>query len=206
MSTTARSQGLAGCHTCGKLNRLPPGHAHASCVRCGSGLHSRKVNSLQRTWALLITAAILYLPANIYPVMQVTYFGRTETDTIMSGVIAFLQHGDWPLALLIFFASVTVPMLKLMGLAYLLISVQRRSRSGLRDRTRLYRIIESVGRWSMIDIFMVSVVVALVQLGNLATIQAGIGATAFAGVVVVTMFASMSFDPRLMWDASEGES
>ena len=151
----------------------------------------------------MVTAAILYIPANLLPVMTVIYFGRGEPDTILSGVKELIEAGMWPVALLVFFASITVPVLKLIGLTFLLITVQRRSTWRLRDRGLMYRIIEQVGRWSMVDIFMISILVALVNLGAIATIEPGVGAICFAAVVIITMFASMSFDPRLIWDAEE---
>ena len=151
----------------------------------------------------MIAAAILYIPANLYPVMKLTSLGQTEPDTIISGVKAMIVVGMWPIALLVFFASITVPVLKIIGLAYLLLSVQRRSSYRRRDRTKMYRVIESVGRWSMVDIFMISILVALVNLGTIATFEPGIGAVAFASVVVLTMFAAMAFDPRLIWDAGD---
>ncbi len=194
-------QPLVGCEECGAVNAGATAGAHR-CVRCGGALHRRRRNSVATTWALVITAAILYIPANVYPVMTVISFGRGAPDTILSGVVHLLESGMWPLALLVFFASVVVPMLKLIGLVILLISVQRGVRGRLRDRTVLYRIVESVGRWSMIDIFMLSILVALVRLGSIATIEPGVGATSFAAVVIVTMFAATSFDPRLMWDAA----
>jgi paraquat-inducible protein A len=198
-----RSRGrIVGCHACGLVLDLS-GSTHAACPRCGAHMHYRKRDSLNRTWALVITAFILYIPANLFPVMTVISFGRGHPDTILSGVKAFIEADMWPLALLVFFASVTVPMLKLWGLVFLLISVQRKSSWRLRDRAVLFRIIESVGRWSMIDIFMISILIALVKLEAIATIEPGIGATSFAGVVVVTIIASMMFDPRLMWDAVE---
>ena len=166
-------------------------------------MHRRKPDSIARTWALIVTAAILYVPANLLPVMTVIHFGRGEPDTILSGVKALIGAGMWPVALLVFFASITVPVLKLIGLTFLLITTQRRSRWRLRDRSLMYRIIEQVGRWSMVDIFMISILVALVNLGTLATIEPGVGAICFAAVVIITMFASMSFDPRLIWDAEE---
>ena len=193
---------VAGCHACGLVLDLS-GRAHAACPRCGAHMHHRKRDSLNRTWALVITAFILYIPANLFPVMTVISFGRGHPDTILSGVKAFIEADMWPLALLVFFASVTVPMVKLWGLVFLLVSVQRKSSWRLQDRTVLFRIIESVGRWSMIDIFMISILIALVKLEAIATIEPGIGATSFAGVVVITMIASMMFDPRLMWDAVE---
>jgi paraquat-inducible protein A len=178
-------------------------HIHAKCPRCGAVLHLRKPNSIARTWALLLTAAILYIPANVLPIMKVVSFGRAQADTIMSGVIYFIESGSWYLALLIFFASIVVPVLKLIVLSYLLISVQRKSHWRPADRTRLYRVAEAVGRWSMVDVYVVTLMVALVELGALATIEAGPGAVFFAAVVVITMFAAMSFDPRLIWDAME---
>jgi len=196
---------LLSCHACDQVvrARAPRHHARLKCPRCGAALHRRKPNSLTRTWALVLTAVILYLPANLLPVMTVTSFGRGEPDTILSGVTALIEAGMWPVALLVFFASITVPVLKLTGLSFLLISVQRRSAWRPRDRTLLYRIIESVGRWSMVDIFMISILVALVDLEAIATIEPGAGAIAFAAVVIITMVASMSFDPRLIWDRQE---
>ncbi len=203
---TAAKASLLNCHSCGLLSRATPGHhVRAACPRCGAPLHSRKTNSVSRTWALIIAAYVFYIPANLLPVMSVTSLGKTQSDTIMSGVFYLVVHGMWPLALLIFFASVVVPMLKLIILTYLLISVQRRSHWRPVDRTRLYRITEAVGRWSMVDIYVVTILVALVKLGNLATIQAGAGAVFFAAVVVITMFAAMTFDPRLIWDVMENE-
>jgi paraquat-inducible protein A len=201
----ARPGALLGCHACDQLvrTRHPGQHVGLVCPRCGAALHRRRPNSLARTWALVSTAAILYLPANLLPVMTVTSFGKGEPDTILSGVKALIAVGMWPVALLVFFASITVPVLKLIGLTFLLVSVQRRSRWRPRDRTFLYRIIESVGRWSMVDIFMISILVALVNLGSIATIQPGAGAIVFAAVVIITMIASMSFDPRLIWDRQE---
>jgi paraquat-inducible protein A len=201
MKTAARS-GYLLCHVCHLLSR-PAGAAHPRCPRCGAGLHARKPNSLARTWALMLTAYILYIPANLLPVMTVTMSGKGEPDTILSGVKELALGGMWPLALLVFFASITVPVLKLLVLTYLLLSVQFRSNWRPKERTALYRITESVGRWSMIDIFVIAILVALVKIGSLATIEAGAGAVAFGGVVVVTMFAAMSFDPRLIWDALE---
>ncbi|HVX29947.1 MAG TPA: paraquat-inducible protein A [Nitrolancea sp.] len=191
---------LALCEIC---SLVAPMEAHASrCPRCGARRHFRKPDSLKRAWALVITAAVLYFPANALPVMTIVSFGNTETDTILSGVKALFLGGMWPLALLVFFASITVPVLKIGGLIFLLISTQVGSRWRLQDRTTLYRIVEAVGRWSMIDVFMLSILAGLVHLGSLATIQTGYGAASFAAVVVTTMFAAAAFDPRLMWDAA----
>jgi paraquat-inducible protein A len=204
---TGIAAALARCHDCGLLARPPAGaHGHALCPRCGAALHARKVQSLQRTWALVISAAICYVPANVLPVMTVTSLGTPQSDTIMSGVIYFLTHGDWPLALIIFTASVVVPLAKIAALVGLLISVHRGSAWRPADRTRLYRVTEMIGRWSMVDIYVVTILVALVRLGNLATIEAGAGAVFFGSVVVLTMLAAESFDPRLIWDRSESRS
>ncbi|WP_058557203.1 paraquat-inducible protein A [Thiohalocapsa sp. ML1] len=173
------------------------------CPRCTDVLHVRKPESLQRTWALVITAALCYLPANLYPIMSVTSLGQTQSDTILSGVLFLLHHGMWPLAAVVFTASIFVPLLKLLILFSLLLSVQLRSHWRPRDRTRLYRITEAIGRWSMVDVYVVTILVALVHLGNLASIEAEAGAVFFCIVVIITMLAAMSFDPRLIWDALE---
>jgi paraquat-inducible protein A len=202
---TARNAGQISCHHCHllcRINYAVIGDALV-CPRCNSALHQRKPNSLKRTWALVLAAAVFYIPANLLPVTVVTSLGKEQADTIMSGVIYFIVSGMWPIALVIFVASILVPMMKLIILAFLLITVQRKSAWRPKDRTRLYRITEAVGRWSMVDIFVVTILVALVNLGNLATIKAGPGAGFFAAVVVITMFAAMSFDPRLIWDAKE---
>ena len=198
---TALAVSCARCHDCGLLCRLAGPAVHgAGCSRCGAELHLRKPRSLERTWALVIAATVCYVPANVLPVMTVTSFGQVESDTILSGVIHFLTHGMWPLALIVFIASIFVPVLKLAILIFLLISVQRGSSWRPVERTRLYRITAAIGRWSMVDIFAITILVALVRLGNLATIDAGAGAVFFGAVVVITMLAAESFDPRLIWD------
>lgn len=192
---------VIGCHTCGLVCR-PAADAEPRCPRCGSRLHHRKPNSIARTWALGVAAAILYVPANIYPVLTVIQLGAGQPSTILGGVRELLEAGMLPLAALVFFASVAVPMLKLVGLTILLTTTQMRATRRLRDRTTLYRIVDAIGRWSMIDIFMESILVALVQFGSLVTIDPGVGAVAFCGVVILTMFAAETFDPRLIWDAA----
>lgn len=189
---------LVRCHACAQLAE----GEHRPCPRCGAPLHRRKPGSVHRTAALAAAAAILYIPANLLPIMTVVYFGSGEPDTILSGVETLIASDMLPVAMLVFVASVAVPVLKLVGLGYLLLSIRHRSAARLRDRTRLYRLIEGVGRWSMVDIFMISLLTSLVQLGAIATVQAEPGAVAFAMVVVVTMRASNAFDPRLMWDAA----
>lgn len=202
----ARRRDWLACEHCHQLVRIPPRARDIAlhCPRCEAELHRRKPQALARSWALLLAAAALYLPANLLPIMRVTWFGRGEPDTILSGVQQLLLAGMWPLAAIVFFASIVVPVLKIVGLAFLLISVQMQSRFRPRDRTRLYRVVEAVGRWSMVDVFMIAILTALVSIGQVATIEPGPGATAFALVVILTMMASHSFDPRLIWD-SRGE-
>jgi paraquat-inducible protein A len=197
-----RTIGAIGCLTCGLVS-LPQSPDPSECPRCGSRLHAREHGSIGRSWALTLAALILYIPANYYPVLTVEQLGAGSPSTILGGVRELMDSGMYPLAALVFFASIAVPVLKLLGLMTLLISTQTGRRSRLRDRALLYRIVSAVGRWSMIDIFMESILVALVQFGSAVTIDPGIGALAFAGVVIVTIFAAESFDPRLMWDAAE---
>ncbi len=203
--TTADDSSLINCTTCRLVSRVRriPKQSFPICPRCGAQMFRRKPNSLARTWALIIAAYILYIPANVYPIMTVISFGKGEPDTILSGVQSLMVSGMWPLAVLVFFASVTVPLVKLLGLTFLLVSVHYQWRWRPKQRTILYRLTEAVGRWSMIDIFMISILVALVRLEAIATIEPGTAATSFAAVVVLTMVAAMSFDPRLMWDAME---
>lgn len=196
----ATGQPLAGCHICGQVVPLPAGAHGVHCPRCHAALHHRKPDALARTWALLIAAALLYIPANVLPVMTVTSFGKGAPDTILSGVVELIHADMWPIAVLVFFASITVPVLKIVGLVLLLVSVQRGWSGRARDRTRLFRMIEQVGRWSMIDVFMISILAVLVNLGEIAQIEPGPGAVAFASVVILTMLAAHSFEPRLIWD------
>ena len=205
---TAAAAGLVSCHVCQRVwpkTPAPKGH-QAHCPTCGAPLHSRRPDSLACTWALVLAAAVFYVPANVFPVMTVLISGRGEPDTIMSGIVALAESGSLVIAIVIFFASVTVPMAKLLGLSYLMLSVQYRWLWRPKSRTKMFRVIEVIGRWSMIDMFMVSIVVALVKLGNLATIEPGLGATCFAAVVVITIFAAQGFDPRLIWDSLEKDN
>lgn len=198
---SAAAMGYAVCHTCDLLVRRPISGARWACPRCGSAVHGMRVaGSLSRTWALLSAAVLLLVPANIYPVMTVTRFGQGEPNTILSGVVHLIEDGAWPLGLLVFFASFVVPISKIAALVFLLVSVQRGSDRHLRDRTRLYRVTEVVGAWSMIDIFLVGILVALVRMDGLATVYPGIGASFFGAAVVLTMMAAHAFDPRLLWD------
>jgi paraquat-inducible protein A len=192
--------GAVGCETCGLVSVPQP--YDPRCPRCGSVLHERKPNSVARTWALVIAAAVLYIPANYYPVLSVVQLGAGQPSTILGGVEELLTARQYPLAALVFFASIAVPMLKLVGLSIMLITIQTGRTGWLRDRTRLYHIVRFVGRWSMIDIFMESLLGALVAFGSIVTIEPGAGALAFCAVVILTMFAAETFDPRLMWDAA----
>jgi paraquat-inducible protein A len=166
-------------------------------------LHQRKPNSIMRTWALVITGMIFYVPANVLPMTITSALGSTQADTIMSGVIYFIHSGSWEIALVIFVASIFVPFLKFIILIYLLLSVQFKSIKRPKDRTVLYRITEAVGRWSMVDIYVVTILIALVKLGVLANIEAGPAAIYFAAMVAITMIAAENFDPRLIWDVVE---
>jgi paraquat-inducible protein A len=197
---TAAQAGLVACETCSLLSRPAhpehPGH----CPRCGAELEFRVAHSLQYTWALVIAAAICYIPANMLPVLTTTTFGSSESDTIMGGVVFLYTSGSWPLALIVLVASVMVPLGKLVALVYLLIVVQRGSVGDNRQRTRLYRMVVFIGRWSMLDVFVDTFTVALIQLQPLMSVEPGPGVLFFAAVVVLTMLAAESFDPRLIWD------
>ncbi|MCE1172751.1 MAG: paraquat-inducible protein A [Azovibrio sp.] len=194
---TAASQGLAVCEVCGQLAAL---EQHEHCPRCQAPLHLRKPDSLARTWALMLAAYVLYLPANLLPIMETRSPFGTQEDTIMSGVVVLWDTGSWELALVVFCASIVLPMLKLFSLTYLLLSVHRGSHRNTRQRARLYRLLELIGRWSMLDVYVVTLLVALVQVQSLAIISPGPGVVAFGAVVVLSMLATMAFDPRLIWD------
>ena len=198
---TAREAGLMSCHVCGQLAHIPADRAALlRCPRCRAPMHPRTPASVSTTWALIIASAVLFVPANLLPMMTTSSLLGRQQDTIMSGVVFLWQSGSWPLAAVVFFASIMVPLLKIIALAWLTVTVQRRSRRSVMQRTRLYRIVEFVGRWSMLDIYVITILVALVNFRGLATIEAGPAAIAFGAVVVLTMFAAMSFDPRLIWD------
>lgn len=201
---SAAAQGYAPCHTCDLLVALPRGSfgpADTECPRCGSAVHAGRIHdSITRTWALVLSATLLLVPANLYPVMTVIRYGQGEPSTILGGVVHLIEGGAWGLALLVFFASFVVPITKIAVLVLLLVTVQKHSAWRTRDRSLLYRVVEAVGAWSMVDIFLVGILVALVQLDALARILPGIGASFFGASVVLTMIAAHSFDPRLVWD------
>lgn len=192
----AREYQLMLCHTCGHVCQ----QSEHRCPRCDSEVHARKPNSLARTWALLLASLIFYIPANLLPVMHTSIFGSASENTIMSGVVEFWKHGAWDIALLIFIASVVVPCSKFCVLGTLLVTCQRRSRWAQRERAKLYRFIELIGYWSMLDVLVVALVAALVQFRALSSIDPRMGILFFGLVVVLTMLAAMSFDPRLIWD------
>lgn len=199
---------LDACDICGLVQHLPalePGQ-EARCHRCSTRLRRRKTNSIQRTVALTLAALVLYIPANVYPVMTLRQMGYEQSDTILSGVVALIKAGSPEIAVLIFLCSIAIPLLKLLGLLYLSLAVSRGHARSLRGRTFLYKTIEVIGRWSMLDVFLLSILVALVKLGSFATITPGPGIIAFAAVVVLTLLASASFDPRLLWDPLEDDS
>ena len=196
------SLGLIACHTCGLLSRRPASGAALVCPRCDGHLHARKPGGTSRAWALMIAAYILFIPANALPIMATGSLFGAQQDTILSGVVYLWHSGSWPLAALVFFASIIVPLGKLLILTYLLVSVELRSVRHRRGRARLYRLLEFIGRWSMLDIYVVTLLSALVQLKSLASITPMPGALAFGGVVVLTMLAAMAFDPRLIWDTA----
>ena len=197
--------GILICMECHELNRQVPDTDEQTCTRCGALVHARRPNSMMRTWALLVTAAILYIPANLLPIMTVSSLGKGEPSTIMSGVIQLVQHGMLPIAAVVFIASILVPTFKLVGIALLLFSVQRHQPLSARQRIIMYRFIEFIGRWSMLDIFVIAILVALVNFGRLASIEANLGAAAFSSVVILTMLAAVTFDPRLIWDNTESD-
>jgi paraquat-inducible protein A len=201
MTTTAFEAGLARCDACAMLNRTDLSRELA-CARCGAHLHARKPNSVSRAWAFLLAASICYVPANLLPVLYTGTLFEHQVQTILGGVITLWKDGSWVLAGIVFVASIVVPIAKILALAFLLLQVQQRSRRALHLRARLYRFTSYIGRWSMVDIFVGGTLVALVQFSVVATIQPGPGAVWFGAVVVLTMLASMSFDPRLTWDAA----
>jgi paraquat-inducible protein A len=198
---TGRSLGLLVCTRCRATVRAIGGQ-QSLCPRCEAPLSVRRPHSLSTTAALVITAAVLYIPANLLPVMRTHEILSDEDDTILSGVISLAHQGSWPIALLVFFASIVVPLLKLVALGDILFAVWRGRVRNPRQRSRLFRLVEFVGRWSMLDVFALSLLASLVQIQSLAIVQVRPGVFAFAAVVVLTMLAAQSFDERLLWDAA----
>ncbi len=197
LNQTAMEHGYASCHTCGNTQEMGTG----KCNRCGDSLNFRKTHSIQKTLAFLVTALVLYLPANLLPIMYTIQLGRSSPSTIIGGVVTLFEHGSYGIASIIFIASVFVPMAKMLIIAYLCFITIRPKQTLPSQASFLYRVTELVGRWSMIDVFVVAVLVAMIQLGNLLAVEPGPAALAFAGVVIATMLSAMSFDPRLIWDS-----
>ena len=204
-AVTAMQQGLQSCETCGLLSRPARGGQEGRCPRCDQVLEFRKPDSIQRTWAFVLAAAICYVPANVLPVLSTTTATGTESDTILQGVVLLWSPTGWPLSLIVLFASIMIPSAKIVALAYLLITVQRDSIANNQQRIRLYRMVEFIGRWSMVDVFVDTFTAALIQLQPLMSVEPGPGLLFFAAVVVLTMLAVESFDPRLIWDAASSK-
>jgi paraquat-inducible protein A len=202
VAVTAMQQGLQRCEACGLLSRPAAGEEEGRCPRCDEELAFRKPASVQTTWAYLIAAAICYIPANVLPVLNTTTAAGAESDTIMQGVVLLWSPTGWPLSLIVLIASIIIPSAKILAMGYLLITVQRGSVRSNAQRNRLYRLVRFIGRWSMVDVFVDTFTAALVQLQPLMSVEPGPGLLFFAAVVVLTMLAAESFDPRLIWDAA----
>lgn len=193
------------CPTCGLLQRLavlPPGGA-AECCRCGAIVDQRKAGSLERTAALTLAALILYLPANLYPILRMNIYGAQSENTIWDGCASLFQHGQWLVAAVVFLASIVVPLFKLLGLLFLVVTTRLKSTRWQAERTRIYRVIDVIGPWAMLDVFLLAILVALVKLDEIATVLPGPGLLAFTAVVVLTILASASFDPKAIWAEAE---
>lgn len=198
---TARDAGLAGCRTCGRVQPI----GTPACPRCGSALHSRVPMSLQRVLAWLLVGFMCYLPANLLPMLRTRAIGHESDSTIVGGVIELAQHGAWDIAFVVFFASVVIPISKFVIILYLVASIRFHARLSVQARIHLYEVVEFIGRWSMIDVFVVAILTALVQLGFLASINPGTAAVFFALSVAFTMLSAQALDPRLIWDSAEPE-
>jgi len=199
---TARAAGLIGCRLCGRVSAADT----SRCPRCGAELHSRKPASLQRVWGWLIIGLMCYVPANLFPMMVTTTLARSSSSTIIGGVIELAGHGAWDIAIVVFVASVLIPVTKFLVIAYLALSVQTRVQMPIHTRVHLYEIVEFIGRWSMIDVFVVAILTALVQLGFVASIDPGPAAVFFALSVSFTMLSAQAMDPRLIWDTAERDA
>jgi paraquat-inducible protein A len=202
---TAAEAGLVSCETCALLSRPADPAEPGYCPRCGAKLEFRHHHSIQFTWALLIAATICFIPANVLPVVSTTTLGSVDAENIMGGVVFLYTSGSWPLALIVLIASIMIPSAKIVALAYLLISVQRGSIANNEQRVRLYRMVSFIGRWSMVDVFVDTFTAALVQLQPLMSVSPAPGLVFFAAVVVLTMLAVESFDPRLIWDPASSK-
>jgi len=202
---TAMQLGLQRCDGCGLLSRPAVGDDAGTCPRCDEDVGYRKPASVQRTWAYVIAAAICYIPANVLPVLTTTTATGSESDTILQGVVLLWSPTGWPLSVIVLVASIIIPSAKILALAYLLITARRGSIENNAERIRLYRLVEFIGRWSMVDVFVDTFTAALIQLQPLMSVEPGVGLLFFAAVVVLTMLAAESFDPRLIWDSTSEE-
>ena len=204
-SVTAMQQGLMRCECCGQLSRPAPGEDEGHCPRCGKHVEFRKKDSLNRTLAYLIAAAICYIPANVLPIMRTKTLSHDETDTIMQGVILLWSPSSWPLSVIILCASILIPSAKIGAMLYLVITVKRGSLKTPGQRVKLFRIVEAIGRWSMVDVFVVTFTAALIQLQPLMSVSPAPGIFFFTAVVILTMLAVEEFDPRLIWDPASSK-
>jgi paraquat-inducible protein A len=201
----AAAESVLSCDVCGltqHVDPLAPGMS-AECIRCGSTVATRPAASADTTLALTIAALVLYVPANIYPILSMSLYGSYNENTVWDGVVSLMQHDEYFVAAIVFLASIVIPLLKLLGLFFLVASVKFRSGRRLRGRTRIYQFIDAIGPWAMLDVFLLAILVALVKLGDLARVIPGPGLVAFTCVVVLTMLASQSFDPKLIWNADK---
>jgi paraquat-inducible protein A len=196
---TARQAGLVGCRICGKVH---PGD-ETLCSRCGARLISRDPFSMQRVWAWMAAGILAYIPANLFPMLVTTTLGRTTENTLIGGIIELAEIGSWDVAIIVFFASVMIPIGKFVAIAYLALGLRAQSRLPLHLRHRMYEVVDFVGRWSMIDVFVVAILSSLVHLGAAISIKPGVAAFSFAVSVACTMLSAMSFDSRLIWDLDE---
>ena len=194
------------CRTCDltvTVAQIPAGTL-AVCPRCGSKISARKPNSIHRTAALSLAALVLYIPANIYPILRMEFYGAYSESTVWDGCVKLFQDGMWFVAIVVFLASIVIPLCKLLGLFFLVATAK--SMRWQRERTRIYKCIDTIGPWAMLDVFLLAVLVAIVKLEQLATVLPGPGLLAFTCVVILTILASQSFDPRLIWDDPDGDA
>lgn len=196
---TARAAGLVACHGCGRVHAA----GHLLCLRCGARLESRDTKSLQRVWAWLAAGLLAYVPANVYPMLQTTTLGKTTDNTLLGGIVELFASGSWGVALIVFVASIVIPIGKFFAISYLALHVAQPDPTRARQRHHLFEVVEFIGRWSMIDVFVVAILSSLVQLGSAVSIKPGLAALSFALSVAFTMLSAMSFDSRLIWDADK---
>lgn len=196
---TARAAGLVACHACGRVHRA----GVARCVRCGAALSSRDATSLQRVWAWMFAGFVAYIPANLYPMLETTQLGKTTSSTLIGGVVELVLHQSYGVAFIVFFASIVIPLGKFGAITYLAVQVAKPAPEAAHARHKMFEVVDFIGRWSMIDVFVVALVSSLVQLGSAVSIQPGIAAVSFAISVAFTMLSAMSFDQRLIWDTDK---